>query len=58
MARNLFEKVIEYQANRIVEVVPVTVELLQTIEEPDIPPINKTVEEYLRFQQEEETVEE
>ncbi len=56
VARNLFEKIIEYQANRIVAITPLTEELLKTIVEEDIPPINKTVEEYLRFQQDEEEV--
>ncbi len=53
-ARNLFEKIIEYQANRIVGITPVTKELLKTIEEEDIPPVNKTVEQYLQFQKEDE----
>jgi len=46
----LFEKIIEYQANRIVSITPITKEVLQTITEEDVPPVNKTVEEYLRFQ--------
>ena len=54
VARNLFEKIIEYQANRIVSITPLTEELLKTIIEDDIPPVNQTVEEYLRFQQDEE----
>jgi len=54
VARNLFEKIIEYQANRIVSITPLTKELLITITEVDIPPVNKTVDEYLQFQQEEE----
>ncbi len=53
VARNLFEKIIEYQANRIVSITPITEELLKTITEADIPPVNKTVEDYLRFQQDE-----
>lgn len=53
VARNLFEKIIEYQANRIVSIAPITVEILKTIAEEDIPPVNKTVEEYLQFQEEE-----
>ncbi|MDC8004864.1 AAA family ATPase [Aureisphaera galaxeae] len=53
-ARNLFEKIIEYHANRIVSITPITEELLKTIVEEDIPPVNKTVEEYLRFQEDEE----
>jgi len=54
VARNLFEKIIEYQANRIVSITPLTEELLKNIVEDDIPPINKTVDEYLRFQKDEE----
>ncbi|MEW7280053.1 AAA family ATPase [Aquimarina sp. 2201CG1-2-11] len=54
VARNLFEKIIEYQANRIVSITPLTEELLKNIVEDDIPPVNKTVEEYLRFQKDEE----
>ncbi|CAM1351624.1 AAA family ATPase [Tenacibaculum halocynthiae] len=53
VARNLFEKIIEYQANRIVSIAPITIEILKTIAEEDIPPVNKTVEEYLQFQEEE-----
>ncbi|SEC32451.1 AAA+-type ATPase, SpoVK/Ycf46/Vps4 family [Tenacibaculum sp. MAR_2009_124] len=52
VARNLFEKIIEYQANRIVSITPITAEILKTIQEEDIPPINKTVEKYLQFQEE------
>ncbi|MHA7058703.1 AAA family ATPase [Aquimarina sp. M1] len=54
VARNLFEKIIEYQANRIVTITPLTEELLKTIIEDDIPPINQTVDDYLRFQKDEE----
>lgn len=54
VARNLFEKIIEYHANRIVSITPLTEELLKTIVEDDIPPINQTVDEYLRFQKDEE----
>ncbi|WP_233897512.1 AAA family ATPase [Tenacibaculum piscium] len=56
VARNLFEKIIEYQANRIIAIAPITKELLITIVEQDIPPVNKTVEKYLMFQEAEETV--
>ncbi|SOU86003.1 AAA family ATPase [Tenacibaculum dicentrarchi] len=56
VARNLFEKIIEYQANRIIAIAPITKELLITIVEQDIPPINKTVEKYLMFQEAKETV--
>ncbi len=54
VARNLFEKIIEYHANRIVAITPLTEELLKTIEEPDVPPVNRTVEKYLMFKNEEE----
>lgn len=53
VSRNLFEKIIEYQANRIVSITPITEDLLKNITEEDIPPVNKTVDEYLRFQKEE-----
>lgn len=56
VARNLFEKIIEYQANRIIAIAPITKELLITIIEQDIPPINKTVEKYLMFQEAEEVL--
>lgn len=54
VARNLFEKIIEYQANRIISITPVTEQLLKTIIEEDIPPVNKTAEEYLAFGDSEE----
>jgi len=53
VARNLFEKIIEYQANRIVSITPLTEALLKNIIEDDIPPINQTVEDYLRFKKDE-----
>ncbi|WP_370398025.1 AAA family ATPase [Tenacibaculum dicentrarchi] len=56
VARNLFEKIIEYQANRIIAIAPITKELLITIIEQDIPPVNKTVEKYLMFQEAEEVL--
>ncbi|MEL7268400.1 MAG: AAA family ATPase [Bacteroidota bacterium] len=51
VARNLFEKIIEYQANRIVNIVPITEVILKTITEEDVPPVNKTVDDYLQFQE-------
>ena len=54
VARNLFEKIIEYQANRIISITPLTKILLKTLEEEDIPPVNQTVDEYLRFQKNDE----
>lgn len=51
VARSLFEKIIEFQANRIVSVTPLTIDLLKTITEEDVPPVNKTVEEYLKIKE-------
>lgn len=51
--RNLFEKIIERQANRIVSIVPVTEELLKTLTEEDVPEILKTVREIVVFDDEE-----
>lgn len=51
VARNLFEKIIEYQANRIVNIAPITEVILKTITEEDVPPVNKTVDDYLQFQE-------
>lgn len=42
--RNLFEKIIERQANRIVSITPISEEILITLTEEDIPEILKTVE--------------
>ena len=53
VARNLFEKIIERQASRIVQIPKLTKEILMTIEEADIPEINKTVEEVLVFKENE-----
>ena len=39
LARNLFEKVIENQANRLVEITPLTDEVLSTICKEDIPDV-------------------
>jgi SpoVK/Ycf46/Vps4 family AAA+-type ATPase len=39
MVRNVFEKCIENQANRLVKVSPITDEILSTIEEADVPGI-------------------
>jgi SpoVK/Ycf46/Vps4 family AAA+-type ATPase len=52
VARNLFEQIIEKQAGRIVNIPNLTKEILMTIEEPDIPEVNKTVEEVLVFKEE------
>lgn len=49
VVRNLFEKIIEHQANRIVSITPVTEDLLKTISEEDVPDILKTVKEIIVF---------
>ncbi len=51
--RNLFEKIIERQANRIVSITPITEELLITLIEDDIPEILKTVKEIILFNHDE-----
>ena len=51
--RNLFEKIIERQANRIVSITPITKDLLMNLMEEDIPEINETVKSILLFQDEE-----
>ncbi len=51
VARNLFERCIELQANRLISVAPLTKEILMTLEEPDIPPIKETVKKILVFDQ-------
>ncbi len=51
--RNLFEKIIERQANRIVSITPITEEILITLTEEDIPEILKTVKEIMVFDEEE-----
>lgn len=47
--RNLFEKIIEQQANRIVKITPITEEILRTIAEEDVPDVLKAVKEILLF---------
>lgn len=51
--RNLFEKIIERQANRIVSITPITEEILRTLIEEDIPDVLKTVKDILLFDEEE-----
>jgi len=43
--RNLFERIVQIQANRIVSVAEITRTILQTIEEQDIPEPNDTVKQ-------------
>lgn len=52
-ARNLFEKITERQANRIVSIEKVSKDILMTITEEDIPPILDTVKEMLHLDSEE-----
>lgn len=49
VSRNLLDKCIERQANRIVSIAPLTEEILVTLTEDDVPPINETVKEILVF---------
>ncbi|QWX83765.1 AAA family ATPase [Cellulophaga sp. HaHaR_3_176] len=51
--RNLFEKIIERQANRVVSITNITEEILITITEEDIPEILKTVKEICVFEDQE-----
>jgi SpoVK/Ycf46/Vps4 family AAA+-type ATPase len=48
VVRNLFEKIIEIQANRIVVITPITSELLMNLTEEDIPDILKTVQDIIQ----------
>ena len=50
--RNLFEKLIERQANRIVSITPITKDILITLTEEDVPEILKTVNEIIPFEEE------
>lgn len=52
VVRNLFEKIIERQANRIIAIPKLTKEILMNLTEEDIPPIKKTVEEIILFDDE------
>lgn len=54
VARNLFEQIIEQQANRIVGIKTITKEILMTITKEDIPPLKETVNEFLHFGQDQE----
>ncbi|MDH5397221.1 MAG: AAA family ATPase [Cyclobacteriaceae bacterium] len=55
VVRNLFEKIIERQANRIVAVAPLTDEILLTLTHEDVPPILETVKEIILFGNEQES---
>lgn len=50
VVRNIFEKITEHQANRLVNIQPLTKEILMNILEEDVPEVNKTVEEVFAMQ--------
>lgn len=50
--RNLFERIIEIQANRVVSLTPITEDLLKILTEEDVPDILKTVKEITVFDEE------
>jgi len=54
VARNLFEECVTRQANRIVNISPITKEILIQLTEPDIPPVKETVKKILVFNKEKE----
>ncbi len=49
VVRNLFEQIIERQANRIVHIPKLTKEILMNLTEEDIPPVKKTVDSIIQF---------
>lgn len=49
VARNLFEECVTRQANRIVNISPITKEILMELTEPDIPPVKETIKKILVF---------
>ena len=51
----MFEKIIERQANRIVNLDPITEEILITLTEEDVPDILKTVKEIIVFSEDEDS---
>lgn len=51
VVRNLFEKIIERQANRIIEIPNLTKKILMEICEEDVPAIKKTIEEIILFKE-------
>jgi len=53
VARNLFEECVTRQANRIVNISPITKEILMELTEPDIPPVKETVKKVLVFNKKE-----
>ena len=49
VARNLFEECVTRQANRIVNINPITKTILMELTEPDIPPVKETIQKVLVF---------
>ena len=54
VARNIFEKCVERQANRIVSIAPITEEILMTLTEEDVPPVKETVQAVIVFDEKKE----
>lgn len=54
VARNIFEKCIERQANRIVSIAPITEEILMTLTEEDVPPVKETIQSVIVFDEKKE----
>jgi len=52
VARNLFEECVTRQANRIVNISPITKQILIQLTEPDIPPVKETIKKILVFSSE------
>jgi len=51
--RNLFEKIIERQANRIIQISPIDKDTLINLTEEDVPEILKAVKDIIIYDQEE-----
>jgi len=51
VVRNLFEQIIERQANRIINIPKLTKEILMNLTEEDIPPVKKTVDNIILFKE-------
>jgi len=49
VARNIFEECVTRQANRIVNINPITKAILMELTEPDIPPVKETIQKVLVF---------
>ena len=58
VVRNIFEQIIERQANRIIHISKLTKEILMNLTEADIPPVKKTVDAIILFKEDKESQEE